>query len=126
MTECQTIFNQLRAYLIAALLLTKPSIKEMLYLYLTMSLVVVSSVLVRVEDGVQRPIYNSSMVLWDIETRYPRVKKIAYALLISVQWLQPYFQAHSITALLINPEVGLTKARHLRKVGQVGCGALRI
>lgn len=35
-----------------------------------------------------------------METYYPKMEKIVYALLILVWQLWPYFQAHSITVLM--------------------------
>ncbi|KAK2997506.1 hypothetical protein RJ639_026438 [Escallonia herrerae] len=63
-------------------------------------------------NGVQKPIYYVSKVLQDVETRYPKIDKIALALIISARRLRPYFQSHTIIVLtdqplrkvLMNPE----------------------
>lgn len=73
MKECQASFESLKTYLTTIPLLTSSVMEEMLYLYLVISLVVISFVLVREEDGVQRPVYYISQILKDIETRYPKV-----------------------------------------------------
>ncbi|KAK3018121.1 hypothetical protein RJ639_004580 [Escallonia herrerae] len=65
--------------------------------------VAVSPVLVREEDGVQKPIYYVSKVLQDVETRYPKIDKIALALIISARRLRPYFQSHTIVILTDQP-----------------------
>ncbi|KAK3017191.1 hypothetical protein RJ639_007842 [Escallonia herrerae] len=63
----------------------------------------VSTVLIREEDGVQKPIYYVSKVLQDVETRYPKIDKITLALIISARRLRPYFQSHTIVVLIDQP-----------------------
>ena len=63
------------------------------------SLTVVSSILVREEGTVQRPIYYVSKLVKDTETRYTRMKKIILTLLTSARRLCPYFQAHTVAVL---------------------------
>ncbi|KAK3009095.1 hypothetical protein RJ639_015070 [Escallonia herrerae] len=63
----------------------------------------VSTVLIREEDGVQKPIYYISKVLQDVETRYPKIDKITLALIISARRLRPYFQSHTIIVLTDQP-----------------------
>lgn len=59
--------------------------------------------LVREESGKQRPVYFTSKVLHGTEERYPRIEKLAYALIISARRLRPYFQAHAIRVLTEYP-----------------------
>lgn len=61
---------------------------------------VISAGLIHEEKSVQLSIYyvSHSMVL--IETRYPSFEKLALALLVALQKLKPYFQAHSIIVLI--------------------------
>ncbi|KAK3027560.1 hypothetical protein RJ639_042329 [Escallonia herrerae] len=65
--------------------------------------VAVSTVLIREEEGKQRPVYYISKVLQDVETRYPRIDKVALALVTSARKLRPYFQSHSIVVLTDQP-----------------------
>ncbi|KAK0599178.1 hypothetical protein LWI29_003000 [Acer saccharum] len=58
--------------------------------------VATSSVLVRQEDGIQKPIYYTSKALLPAETRYSPAEKMALALIIVARKLRPYFQAHKI------------------------------
>ncbi|VFQ71279.1 unnamed protein product [Cuscuta campestris] len=55
--ECQRSIEGLKAYLLSPLVLLKPEHGETLYLYLGISPQAVSSVLVREEEGTQRPVY---------------------------------------------------------------------
>ncbi|KAK2999689.1 hypothetical protein RJ639_023941 [Escallonia herrerae] len=102
-TECQKSFEELKLYLSSPPLLTKPVTGEDLFLYLSISEVAVSTVLIREEEGKQRPVYYISKVLQDVETRYPRIDKVALALVISVRKLRPYFQSHTVVVLTDQP-----------------------
>ena len=85
-------------------LLVKPMEGELLYLYLAIFDEAVSSILVRDDESrVQHPIYYVSKVLHNIEIQYSKVEKIIYVLIISTQWLQPYFQAHIVHVLIDQP-----------------------
>ncbi|KAK3001098.1 hypothetical protein RJ639_020684 [Escallonia herrerae] len=90
-------------YLSSPPLLSKPLPGENLFLYLSVTDVAVSTVLIREEDGVQKPIYYINKVLRDVETRYPKIDKITLALIISARCLRPYFQSHTIIVLIDQP-----------------------
>ncbi|KAK3030973.1 hypothetical protein RJ639_034894 [Escallonia herrerae] len=96
-------FEELKTYLSSPPLLLKPLLGENLFLYLSVTEAAVSTVLIREEDGVQKPIYYISKVLQDVETRYPKIDKIALALIISARHLRPYFQSHTIIVLTDQP-----------------------
>ncbi|KAK3021741.1 hypothetical protein RJ639_046087 [Escallonia herrerae] len=78
--ECQKSFQELKRYLSSPPLLTKPVTGEDLFLYLSIS-----------------------EVLQDVETRYPRIDKVALALVTSARKLRPYFQSHTIVVLTDQP-----------------------
>ena len=61
--ECQTTFNDLKAYLSSSPLLSPSMPGEELYLYLAVSQAAVSTTLVREEDGSQNPVYFTSRAL---------------------------------------------------------------
>ncbi|KAK2965054.1 hypothetical protein RJ639_029535 [Escallonia herrerae] len=96
-------FEELKTHLSSPPLLSKPFPGEDLLIYLSVTEVAVSTVLIREEDGVQKPIYYVSKVLQDVETRYPKIDKIALALIISARRLRPYFQSHTIVVLTDQP-----------------------
>ena len=64
---------------------------EKLFLYLAVFENAASSVLVREENKVQHPVYYVSKRLLDAELRYPDMKKLSYALVISSRKLRLYF-----------------------------------
>lgn len=69
----------------------------------------ISSVLIREELRVEQPIYYTSSALIGVETRYPRIEKVAFAVVIAARRLRPYFQAHAIKVLTNKP---LRRALH--------------
>ena len=71
-------------------------VRETLYLYLLVTEVETSSVLIWLEEGVQRPVYYTSKALLPAKTRYSPAEKIALALITIARKLRPYFQAHTI------------------------------
>ncbi|KAK3021961.1 hypothetical protein RJ639_045656 [Escallonia herrerae] len=101
--DCQKSFEELKTHLSSPPLLSKPFPGEDLLIYLSVTEVAVSTVLIREEDGVQKPIYYVSKVLQDVETRYLKIDKIALALIISARRLRPYFQSHTIVVLTDQP-----------------------
>jgi len=64
---------------------------EDLYLYLAVSIHAISAALVKEENRVQRPVYFVSKRQSGAETRYPKLKKLAYCLLITSRKLRHYF-----------------------------------
>ncbi|KAK2998191.1 hypothetical protein RJ639_023764 [Escallonia herrerae] len=103
LTSIEKSFEELKTHLSSPPLLSKPFPGEDLLIYLSVTEVAVSTVLIREEDGVQKPIYYVSKVLQDVETRYPKIDKIALALIISARRLRPYFQSHTIVVLTDQP-----------------------
>ena len=76
---------------------------EELILYLSMLPIAVSAMHIREEDKVRKSIYYVSKVLIGAETRYLKIEKLAYALLITARKLHHYFQAHPIAVLMDQP-----------------------
>ena len=62
--------------------LLSPSVMgDKLYLYLAVSNTAVSSALIREEGNIQKPIYYTSQAFQGEEASFPRMAKIAFALL---------------------------------------------
>ncbi|XP_075664858.1 uncharacterized protein LOC142634446 [Castanea sativa] len=61
--ECDRAFVELKAYLAHPLILSRPEMKDVLYAYVAVARHVVSLVLVRVDGGVQKPMYYVSKSL---------------------------------------------------------------
>ena len=101
--ECQQVFEELKAYLSAPLLLSPSQSGEELFLYLAVSPAAVSTALIREEEKVQKPMYYASRALRGAEERYPPVEKLAFMLVTATRKLKPYFQAHTIVVLTDRP-----------------------
>ncbi|CAA0834169.1 Unknown protein, partial [Striga hermonthica] len=101
--ECQNAFDNIKDVLSRLPTLQKPLPDEPLYLYLGVSDVAVSVVLIR-QDGLQQfPIYYVSKALHDAELRYPYMEKLAFALIIAARKLRPYFLEHSVIVFTSYP-----------------------
>ena len=101
--ECQRAFEDLKAYLTMAPLLSSSVVGEELYLYLAVTSHVVSSALIREEDKVQKPVYYTSKALREAEGRYPQMEKLAIILITASRKLRHYFQAHVINVMTDHP-----------------------
>ena len=101
--ECQKAFEDLKKYLSSPPLLSPSKPGEELYLYIAVSQAAISTVLVREEEGTQRPVYFVSRAFRGAEKRYPRMEKLAFALVTGAWKLKSYFQAHTIVVLTDQP-----------------------
>ncbi|XP_062173536.1 uncharacterized protein LOC133878998 [Alnus glutinosa] len=102
-SKCEEAFGNLKEYLMNPPLLSRLVEGDVLYMYLAVSPSAVSSALVREEKGVQKSVYFMSRALRGAEERYPRIEKLAFALIVSARKLRPYFQAHAIRVLTEYP-----------------------
>ena len=101
--KCEVAFQDLKEYLSKPPLLS-PSVEgEDLFLYLAVSQTVVSSAPIHEELKVQRPVYYISQAFQGTRARYPRVEKLAFALIIASRKLRPYFQAHIVLVMTNQP-----------------------
>ena len=88
--ECQKAFQDLKVYLPTAPLLSPSILGEELYLYLAVSPHAVSSLLIREEGKVQKPMYYTSRALRAVEGWYPMIEKLAFAMLTTSKKLRHY------------------------------------
>ena len=79
------------------------AIREKLHLYLAVFNTAISSALIREEEDVQRPVYNTSQGFQGVEANYLRLEKIAFALVVASRKLLNYFQAHLIIVMIGQP-----------------------
>ena len=77
--------------------------REKQYLYLAVFNTVVSLALIKEEEEVQKLVYYTGQAFQGAEANYPRLKKIAFALVTSSKKLCPYFQAHPIVVMANQP-----------------------
>ncbi|XP_075665749.1 uncharacterized protein LOC142635490 [Castanea sativa] len=101
--ECEAAFQELKRYLSNPPLLSPSKEGESLYLYLAASATAVSAALIREEDKKQLPVYYISQALQGVKAKYPRIEKIAFALIVASRKLRPYFEAHPILVMTDQP-----------------------
>ena len=72
-------FQQLKDYLARPSVMSSPEPDEVLFAYIAVAPWVVSLVLIRVDNGVQRPVYYVSKSLHEAELRYLPLEKAILA-----------------------------------------------
>ena len=97
--KCEAAFQELRKYLSNLPLLSPSKEGESLQLYLAVSTMAVSATLIREEGKKQLPVYYVSQAFQRAESSYPRIEKIAFALIVASRKLRQYFQANPILVM---------------------------
>jgi hypothetical protein len=99
--EQQQDFDDLKKYLEEAAVMTKPSLKAELLLYIAATDTVVSAVLVeerKEADALKQfPIYYLFEALSGSKLFYSEMEKMAYAVVMAKRKLRHYFQSHNVS-----------------------------
>ena len=101
--EKSRAFKELKDYLSTTPILSAPEGEENLFLYLAVSEVARSVVLVREENKKQRPVFYTIKMLLDAETRYSDLEKMVLALVTAKKKLKHYFESHPSTVMMNYP-----------------------
>ncbi|XP_072088602.1 uncharacterized protein [Arachis hypogaea] len=94
--DCERAFNTLKTTLSQPPILQKPLQGEDLFLYLSVTDWAVSSALITERSKIQHPVYFVSKTIHHAELNYPKIEKLALALVFSARRIRPYFQSHVI------------------------------
>ena len=97
--ECAQAFQQLKNYLSHPPIMSSPETDEVLFAYIAVAPHAVSLVLIRVDNGKQRPVYYVSKSLHDAEIRYLPLEKAILAVVHGMRKLPHYFQVHTVVVL---------------------------
>ena len=97
--ECAIAFQQLKDYLARPPIMSSPEPDEVLFAYIIVAPYVLSLVLIRVDYGVQRPVYYVSKSLHEAEVCYLPLEKAILAVVLGTCKLPHYFQAHMVVVL---------------------------
>ena len=97
-----------------------PEPDEVLFAYIAVALFAVSLVLIRVDYGVQRPVYYVSKSLHEAEVRYLPLEKTILAVVLGTRKLPHYFQAHTIVLTQLQLKAILRSADYTRRVAKFG------
>ena len=79
--------------------MSSPDVDEVLFEYIAVAFHAVSLVLVREDNGMQRPVYYVSKSLQEAKTRYLPLEKAILAVIQATRKLPHYFQAHTVVVL---------------------------
>ena len=94
--ECAMAFQQLKEYLSRPPIMSSPEVDEVLFAYLVVASHAVSFVLLRVDSGIQWPVYYMSKSLHEAEVRYLPLEKAILAVVHATRKHPHYFQAHTL------------------------------
>ena len=97
--DCALAFQQLKEYLSRPPIMSSLEVDEVLFAYIAVAPHIVSLVLLRVDNGVQRPVYYVSKSLHKAEVRYLPLEKAVLAVVFGTRKLPHYFQAHTVVVL---------------------------
>ena len=97
--KCTLAFQQLKEYVSHPLIMSSPKMDEILFAYIAMAPHAVSLVLIRVDNGIQWPVYYVSKSLHEAEVRYLPLEKTITTVVHGTQKLPHYFQAHIVVIL---------------------------
>lgn len=81
--NCNKAYEQLKEYLTTPPILSKPLKREKLFLYLVVSPVTKSLVLLHKNNKIQRPVYYTGRAFIDAEMHYLKTKKLVLLLVVA-------------------------------------------
>ena len=79
--------------------MSSPEMDEVLFAYIVVAPYAVNLVLIRVDSGIQRPIYYVSKSLYKVEVHYLPLEKAILAIVHATSKLPKYFQTHIVVVL---------------------------
>ena len=79
--------------------MSSPEPDEVLFIYIVVAPYAVSLVLIRVDNGVQRPVYYVSKSLHEAKVRYLSLEKVILVVVLGTCKLPHNFQAHIVVIL---------------------------
>ena len=97
--DCAVAFQQLKEYLSWPPIMSNPEANEVLCVYLAVAPHAVSLVLIRDDNGIQKPVYYVSKSLHEAEVKYQPLEKAILAVVHAIRKLPHYFQAHTVVVL---------------------------
>ena len=98
-----------------------PLTDEVLFSYIVVASHAVSLVLIRIDNGVQQPIYYVSKSLHEAEIRYLLLEKAILVVVHGTRKLSHYFQAHMVVVLTQLPlKTILRSVDYMRRIAKWG------
>ena len=87
--------------------MSSPLTDEVLFSYIVVAPHAVSLVLIRIDNGIQWPVYYVSKSLHEVEIRYLPLEKAILAVVHDTRKLPHYFQAHTVVVLTQLPLIAV-------------------
>ena len=97
--DCALAFRQLKEYLLRPPIMSSPEADEVLFAYISVAPHAISLVIIRIDGGIQRPVYYVGKSLHEAEVRYLPLEKAILAVVHTTRKLPHYFQAHMVVVL---------------------------
>ena len=79
--------------------MSSPVVDEVLFAYIAVALYAISLMLIRVDSGIQRPVYYVSKSLNEVDMHYLPLEKVILAVVHVTRKLPHYFQVHTMVVL---------------------------
>ena len=79
--------------------MSSPEVDKVLFAYIVVAPHAVSLVLIRIDGGIQWPVYYVSKSLHEVEVHYLPLEKAILAVVYATRKLPHYFQAHTVVVL---------------------------
>ena len=92
-------FQQFKEYLLWPPIMSSPKADEVLFANIAVAPHIVSLVLIRIDNGIQQPVYYVSKLLHEADVRYLPLEKAILAVVHATRKLSHYFQAHTVVVL---------------------------
>ena len=92
-------FQELKRYLSHPPIMSSPAVDEVFFAYLAVALYAISLVLIRVDNGIQRPVYYVSKSLNKTEVCYLPLENAILAVVHATRKLPYYFQVNTVVVL---------------------------
>ena len=119
--ECVMAFQQLKEYLSRPPIMSSPEVDEVFFAYLVITSYVISFVLIRVDNGIQRLVYYVSKSLNEAEVHYLPLEKAILVVVHATRKLPHYFQAHTVVVLTQLPLKSILRsADYTRRIAKWG------
>ena len=101
--------------------MSSPELDEVLFAYIAIAPYAVSLVLIRVDNGVQQPVYYVSKSLHEAKVRYLPLEKAILIVVLGTRKLPYYFRAHTVVILTQLPlKTILRSADYIGRIAKWG------
>ena len=97
--DCVIAFQKLKHYLSHPPIMSSPMVDEVLFAYIAVALYAISLVLIRVDNGMQQPVYYVSKSLNEAVVRYLPLENAILAVVHAIRKLPYYFQVRTVVVL---------------------------